>query len=136
MSRRGRHHLMERFWRNVPRLMPIAMAVLVPLPAMARQAGAGQADTTAHRLEALVVTAERSAQTIERSTQAITVVSRAELLASPARTLADALRFVPGVAFLDFDGSGGDPQVVMRGFYGSWMDARSTHSARVASRGT
>lgn len=118
MSRRGRHHLMERFWRNVPRLMPIAMAVLVPLPAMARQAGAGQADTTAHRLEALVVTAERSAQTIERSTQAITVVSRAELLASPARTLADALRFVPGLAFLDFDGSGGDPQVVMRGFYG------------------
>ena len=77
------------------------------------------ADTSrAVPLETVVVTATRSASAIETSTAAVTRLDRRELEQRPLRTVADALASVPGLAFLDFGGSGYDPQLTVRGFYG------------------
>ncbi len=93
--------------------------ILLLAPPLAAQAGRGeQRDTTAFRLETLVVTADRSSSPIASSTHAISVLTRAQIDVLPARTLSDALQHVAGVTFVDFDGSGADPQLMMRGFYG------------------
>lgn len=96
---------------------------LLPAPALlllvvAAAPLAAQRDSSAIRLEALVVTAERSQTPIATSTHAVSVLTRAEIEATPARTLADVLNHVTGLAFVDFDGSGADPQLITRGFYG------------------
>lgn len=77
------------------------------------------ADTSrAIPLETIVVTAARSATSIETSAAAVTRIDRRQLEQLPLRTVADALAAVPGLAFLDFSGSGYDPQLTVRGFYG------------------
>jgi len=94
----------------------IALAVAAamraaPLPA--------QADTThVHTLDPLVVTAERAGTPLSRSTSAVTRVDANDVARTPGPTLASALQRVPGFSVLDFDGSGWDPQLVVRGFYG------------------
>jgi len=82
----------------------------------ARQVGADTATVRQH--EALVVTAERASTRLALSTGAVSVLDGATLRARPVRTLADALRQVPGMAFVEFDGLGADPQAIVRGFYG------------------
>lgn len=69
-------------------------------------------------LTPVVVTAERTLTPLMNTTSAVTRLSGEELRALPARTVADALRTVPGLVFVDTDGSGADPQLMVRGFYG------------------
>jgi outer membrane cobalamin receptor len=79
----------------------------------------GQTDTSrASRLDAVVITASRVPGTIATSTAAVSRIGAAALKRLPVRTLADALRFIPGMAFVNFDGMGYDPQLMLRGFYG------------------
>ncbi len=78
-----------------------------------------QRDTSrAPVLDPLVVTAERTGTPLGASTAAVTRISGADVARIPGPTLASALERVPGFAVLDFDGSGRDPQLVVRGFYG------------------
>lgn len=99
-------------------LVPTA-CLLIASAAAGRQTGDPRADSARlYQLDALVVTAERSAAPIELSTSAVSLLGAAELRSMPARTLAEALRRAPGLTFVDFDGLGLDPQVMMRGFYG------------------
>jgi outer membrane receptor protein involved in Fe transport len=69
-------------------------------------------------LNALTVTAERASAAINNSVNAVSRLERAELRVRPLRNLADAIQQAPGFAFVDFDGNGGDPQAIVRGFYG------------------
>ncbi len=78
-----------------------------------------QADTTRiHTLDPLVVTAERARTPLSASTSAVTRISGDDVARTPGPTLASALQRVPGFSVLDFDGSGWDPQLIVRGFYG------------------
>jgi len=74
-------------------------------------------DTT-QTLGAVVIVAERAATSLNRSTAAVTRLTAADLARLPYTTVADVLKQVPGVAVVDFDGSGRDSQLMVRGFYG------------------
>ena len=69
-------------------------------------------------LGAVVVVAERAPTPINVSTAAVTRLTSTDLARLPYTTVADVLRRVPGFAVVDFDGSGRDPQLMVRGFYG------------------
>ena len=69
-------------------------------------------------LRAVVVVAERAATPINNSTAAVTRLTAADIARLPYATVADVFRRVPGFAVVDFDGSGRDPQLMVRGFYG------------------
>lgn len=109
----------------------VALAALVPAAPLATPIAAQQptgqpppgeetaSDSTyLYDLDAVVVTAERSATPLAASMAATSVLQGDELRRLPVRNLADALQQTPGFTFLDFDGSGRDPQPVVRGFYG------------------
>jgi outer membrane receptor protein involved in Fe transport len=93
---------------------------VLAVPASAQQ-GAGIPVDTAARVQLLgpvIIAAERFAAPAQTSAAGVSTVSRAELAARPVRTLGDALRLTPGLVFVDFDGLGADPQIMVRGFYG------------------
>ncbi len=69
-------------------------------------------------LSAIVISAERSATPMNRTTAAVSRLTADDIERLPQATLADVLRHVPGVAVVDFDGLGKDPQLMVRGFYG------------------
>ena len=66
----------------------------------------------------VVIVAERAPTPMNLSTAAVTRLTSADLAQFPLATVADVLRRVPGFAVIDFDGSGRDPQLMVRGFYG------------------
>jgi outer membrane receptor protein involved in Fe transport len=74
-------------------------------------------DTT-QTLGAIVVIAERAATSLNRSTAAVTRLTAPDLARLPYTTVADVLKHVPGFGVVDFDGSGRDSQLMVRGFYG------------------
>ena len=76
------------------------------------------AQETGQTLGAVVVIAERAPTPINLSTAAVTRLTSVDLARLPYVTVADVLRRVPGFAVVDFDGSGRDPQLMVRGFYG------------------
>ena len=96
------------------RSLGCAAILLLPAP----RPLSAQDSTRAPVLPDVVVTAERSRIPLASSTAAITVLRREDIRALPAKNLADALRQTPGLSFVDFGGSGGDPQLMVRGFYG------------------
>ncbi|MGH7471867.1 MAG: TonB-dependent receptor plug domain-containing protein, partial [Longimicrobiales bacterium] len=69
-------------------------------------------------LDALVVTAEHSSAPLRTSIGAVSLLSVPELARRPVRTLAEAVQQAPGIVFFDFEGTGADPQLLTRGFYG------------------
>jgi outer membrane cobalamin receptor len=90
----------------------IALALM---PALFSSALMAQEPTS---LGTVVVVAERVATPMHQSTAAVTRLTSTDLERLPGATLADVLRRVPGFAVIDFDGSGRDPQLMARGFYG------------------
>jgi outer membrane receptor protein involved in Fe transport len=89
--------------------------VFLPLVAFASALHAQEAPRT---LGAVVVIAERAGTPMNRSTAAVTRLTASDLARLPHATVADVLRQVPGIAVVDFDGVGRDPQLMVRGFYG------------------
>jgi iron complex outermembrane receptor protein len=85
---------------------------------LALVAGTLGAQEPGQTLGAVVVVAERAPTPINQSTAAVTRLTSADLARLPYATVADVLRRVPGFAVVDFDGSGRDPQLMVRGFYG------------------
>lgn len=82
-------------------------------------AAAAQEDTTrVYEVDPVVVTADRARASLITSTAAVARVSGEELRSLPLRSVADALQTVPGITFVDNDGLGFDPQLMLRGFYG------------------
>lgn len=108
---------------------PLASAALLLLGMLSSGALAGDAsaqqDTLARRdtaglaiLDELVVTADRAATPITAAVGAITRLDSRDLRLTRFAGVAEALRVVPGFALVDRDGSGLDPQPIVRGFYG------------------
>ena len=94
-------------------------ALGVLLFSMAGSVAAQQRDSTqALQLDALLVTAERSATLVRNSIGAVTQLTARDLLRRPVRTLGEAVQQAPGIVFFDFEGTGADPQLLTRGFYG------------------
>lgn len=89
--------------------------VVLALPALLQ---AQARPDTVVTLGSVVVVAERGPAAINRSSAAITRLTATDLARLPYATVADVLRQVPGFAVIDFDGSGRDPQLMVRGFYG------------------
>jgi outer membrane cobalamin receptor len=79
---------------------------------------AAQSTDTIPTLRAIVVAAEKAGTPINQSTAAVTRLTAADLARLPYASVADVLRQVPGFGVVDFDGSGRDPQLMVRGFYG------------------
>lgn len=82
------------------------------------QAGPDSVPAEPYRLDAIVVVADRYATTLRSTVTATSVLTRADLDALPARTLTDALETVPGLIFVEQDGSGRLPIAIARGFFG------------------
>ncbi|MEX1184116.1 MAG: TonB-dependent receptor, partial [Gemmatimonadota bacterium] len=75
-------------------------------------------DTTVVSLDAVIVSAERTSTLLGSSVSSVSRIDAAQLRQFPQATVADALQQVPGFALATFDGLGGDPQLMVRGFYG------------------
>ena len=71
-----------------------------------------------HALDTVVVTPERSATSIRASTVAVTVLSENQLRLLPVRSVAAFLAVAPGVVVVDANSLGGNPRIIVRGFYG------------------
>ena len=97
-------------------LVDAAVALLFGAAAAAAQR---PLPTDTFGLEPVVVTAERARTPLVASVAAVSTITADELRRFAAVTVADALRQVPGFALVNFDGLGGDPQVMVRGFYGA-----------------
>lgn len=91
------------------------LAIGIAAPAYAQDADTARV----HGMRPVVVTAERAPAPLSTSTAAVTVLRGDALRRLPVRNLPDALRMVPGVSVIDFDGMGDDPRLTVRGFYGA-----------------
>ena len=98
-----------------------AAAAMVAAPRLAAQGtdSIARRDTSAaHRLETVVVTAERRSAPLASSAAAVTRLSAADLRRLPVTTVAGALALVPGMVVLHSDALGDAPRLAIRGFYG------------------
>ncbi|MEX2526229.1 MAG: TonB-dependent receptor [Gemmatimonadota bacterium] len=75
-------------------------------------------DTLRFHLDRVIVTATRSPQRLAEAPAATSLMERTELTQPTVNRVVDALEQIPGLTFLDFHGTGDDPQPVIRGFYG------------------
>ncbi len=87
-----------------------------PPPVRHRRCAAGT--TRVRQVDPVVVTADRPQTPLITSTAAVSRISGEALRTLPLRSVADALRSVPGITFVDNDGLGFAPQLMVRGFYG------------------
>jgi vitamin B12 transporter len=95
---------------SAPKLIAVATSLLlVPYAAP----GLGAESPT--ELDAVIVTATRTAQTVDETLASVTVVDRAEIERRQARSIDDALRGVPGVAIANTGGRGQPTTLFLRG---------------------
>ncbi|MDA1333835.1 MAG: TonB-dependent receptor [Bacteroidetes bacterium] len=103
-------------FRFAPRAFSVFMALFF---SMALPARGQEADSLLSRtLDPIVVTAERTTSQRSLSTAGVSLLDARSLEQRPLRNPADLLTRLPGITVLDFGGSGWEPQVVTRGFYG------------------
>ena len=69
-------------------------------------------------LDELVVTADRAGTPLRSTVGAVTRIDGEALRVTRVAGVAQALQLAPGFALVDRDGSGLDPQPIVRGFYG------------------
>ena len=105
---------------RLPNLLIVVVFLTIVLPVRVWAQDEVRLDTSrVYELDAVVVTADRSASLLASSTASVSVLRAEEVRRLPGvRGLADALRLSPGFAFLNLDGLGYDPQATVRGFYG------------------
>jgi outer membrane cobalamin receptor len=93
-------------------------ALLSAMVALSPALLTAQAPEPIIRLDPVFVNVERISTPLSESVSAISVLTGEDLSRLPNASLADAFRQIPGFAQVDQDGSGRDPQVISRGFYG------------------
>jgi len=100
----------------------LAVVFLLATPgASFAQADSARSDTlpsVRYRLDDITVVAYGTSIVLRESAAATTILTRDAIDRLPARTLPDVLAFVPGLIFLERDGSGQLPMAVARGFFG------------------
>jgi iron complex outermembrane recepter protein len=95
-----------------------AVSALIAAVLVAPSLSAQGIDSTTHRLETVVVTAERRSAPLASSAAAVTRLTAADLRRLPVTTVAGALELVPGMVVLHSDALGDAPRLAIRGFYG------------------
>jgi outer membrane receptor protein involved in Fe transport len=100
---------------STPRIAAAVLAACLAAPAAAQEPDTARV----YGMDAVVVTADRAPAPLATSTAAVSVLPGEALRRLPVRSLGDALRLVPGFSVIDFDGSGEDPKLTVRGFYGA-----------------
>ena len=93
----------------------LAIACFVHIESKAQTTGE---NTPTYWLDEIVVVADRTQNLLRESTWATSVLTGETLQQLPAKTLADVLRYVPGITFVEKDGSGHVPMAIVRGFFG------------------
>ena len=120
----GRLARCDRRWPTPAHLSPLLRPALVtvlmsaPVRAAPAQEPTRPDSTAVAVLEELVVTADRAESSIGTAVSAVTRVPVRDLTSVAYAGVPEALRHVPGYSLVDFDGSGLDPQMMVRGFYG------------------
>lgn len=109
----NRHSILAACVAAATGFAPLARAQGTPGDSIARRDS-----VRAHKLDAVVVTAERASAPLAASAAAVTRLSAAELRRLPVATVAGALELVPGIAVLHSDALGDAPRLAIRGFYG------------------
>lgn len=71
-----------------------------------------------YQLDEIVVVADRTEGLLRESPWATSVLPRTTLEQLPVRNVVEALRYVPGLTFVEKDGAGHLPMAVVRGFFG------------------
>jgi outer membrane receptor protein involved in Fe transport len=105
--------------RTTALLWGVAANAVLTGGAAAQQREAPEPDSSGVALlEEVVVTADRAETPIGTAVGAVTRLDAAELDVTRFSGVAEALRLVPGFTMVDRDGSGLDPQPIVRGFYG------------------
>ncbi len=96
------------------------VVVVSPIAAFTASAAAQAPDTATspYQLDAVVVVAHRTETALRESAAATTVLSRSTIEQLPVRRLPDVLRYVPGLIFVDRDGTGELSMAIARGFFG------------------
>ena len=95
---------------------PCATTLLLTLPWTLLWAAPLQAQVEAiARLDPIVVTATRTAQTADETLAAVTVIDRAEIERRQSTTMTEILRGLPGVAFSSNGGLGASTSLFLRG---------------------
>ena len=95
----------------------VLLALSAAAPCASGQ-GAPAADTVAHALSRVVVTADRLSGVLGTQTAMVSQVSAEALHRQPIQRLTDGLSVIPGVAVLHSGSMGELPRLIMRGFYG------------------
>ena len=70
------------------------------------------------QLDTVVVTPQRSGTSIRTSSVAVSVIPSSLFRMLPLRSVGSALAVAPGIAVVDVSTLGGNPRVIVRGFYG------------------
>jgi iron complex outermembrane receptor protein len=96
----------------------VLLNLLFPLAGVNVFAQSPKEDKPDYALDAIVVVANRIQNPLLESTTATSVLDSLTLKQLPVRNLAEALQYVPGLTFVDKDGSGNAPIPIVRGFYG------------------
>ncbi|MFP4494361.1 MAG: TonB-dependent vitamin B12 receptor [Halochromatium sp.] len=103
-------------WPLLPRVPILLRALPWTLPWALPWAAPLQAQVEAiARLDPIVVTATRTAQTADETLAAVTVIDRAEIERRQSKTMTDILRGLPGVAFSSNGGLGAATSLFLRG---------------------
>ncbi|MCG6955128.1 MAG: TonB-dependent receptor [Gemmatimonadetes bacterium] len=97
--------------------MSIVTLLAATLPASVLAQGNPLAAPSFH-LDEVVVVVDRFGTPVRKSVAATSLLTRDDLSGRPARTLPDVLRSIPGIVFVERDGSGRLPMAVVRGFFG------------------
>jgi outer membrane cobalamin receptor len=71
------------------------------------------------QLEEIIVSATRMSQTIIEVPASVTRLSQDQIEILPAANVGEILSAFPGISIIDHHGTGADPAVIVRGFYGA-----------------
>ena len=119
--------LMNSVWDRCTSVMTIGacwVGVLTCLssassPAQTEESSGAQVkDSVRYFLDEVVTTADRMENNVASSTASVSVVRGQELRSLPVTTFSALFRCVPGFSVVDMDGTGRNPIINARGFYG------------------
>ncbi len=75
-------------------------------------------DSVRYFLDEVLVTADRMENPVASTTASVSVVRSKDLRSIPATTFSSLFRYLPGFTVMDMDGTGRNPIINARGFYG------------------
>ncbi|MBM2842033.1 MAG: TonB-dependent receptor, partial [Bacteroidetes bacterium] len=110
--------------KAIPTMIFIACSVVIITGFSSATSSAQVADTSRAQdsiryfLDDVLITADRMENRVANSTASVSMVRGMELRPLPVTTFSSLFRYVPGFSVIDMDGTGRNPIINARGFYG------------------